>query len=89
MSFKPDVTTEEEEVQKTDVPTVGEEVQKASPHIPHVQHEQAKVGDNESIEMIPLPTTNDSQGGVQLLALPCLQIVLPCVCLQKLMNICH
>ena len=64
MSFKPDVTTEEEEeVQKTDVPTAGEEVHKASPHFPHVQHQQAEVGDIESIEMTPLPSTNDSRGG--------------------------
>ena len=62
MSFKPDVTTEEEEVQKTDVPTAGEEVHKASPHFSHVQHEQAEVGDIESIEMTPLPATNDSRG---------------------------
>ena len=85
MTFKPDVTTEEEEVKKPDVSTEEEdvkepdvpneeEVQKTSPHFTHVQHEQAKVEDNESIEMIPLPTTNDSRGRVQLLALSCLQI---------------
>ena len=87
MTFKPDVTTEEEEVKKPDVSTEEEEVKepdvpneeeeevhKASPHFTHVQHEQAKVVDNESIEMIPLPTTNDSRGRLQLLALSCLQI---------------
>ena len=62
MSFKPDVTTEEEEeVKKPD-----EEVKKASPHIPHVQSEQAKEGDSESIEMVPLPTTN--QGRIKISA---------------------
>ena len=55
MSFKPDVTTEEEE-----------EVKKASPHIPQLQSEQTKEGDSESIEMVPLPTTN--QGRIKLSA---------------------
>ena len=63
MTFKPDVTTEEEEMKKPDVTTEEEEVQKALPHFTHVQHEQAKVEDNESIEMTPLPATNDSRGG--------------------------
>ena len=74
MTFKPDVTTEEEEVKKPDVtikedevkkpdmPAEEEEVQKTSPHFTHVQHEQAKLEDNESIEMTPLPSTNDSRG---------------------------
>ena len=57
MSFKPDVTNEEEEeVKKPD-----EEVKKASPHIPHVQSEQTKEGDSESIEMVPLPATNQGR----------------------------
>ena len=68
---KADVTTEKEEVKKPDViikenevkkPAEEEEVQKASLHSPHVQHEQAKVEDNECIEMIPLPATKDSRG---------------------------
>ena len=49
VSFKPDVRAEEEEVQK------------ASPHIPNMRHEENKVGDSENIEMIPL-STNDSRG---------------------------
>ena len=48
MSFKPNVTTEEEE----------EEVKKTSLHIPHVQSEQAKEGDSERMEMVPLPAIN-------------------------------
>ena len=57
MSFKPDVTTEEEEeVKKPD-----EDIKKASPHILHVQSEQNTEGDNESIEMAPLPTTNQGR----------------------------
>ena len=60
MTFKPDVTNEEEEeVKKPD-----EEVKKASPHIPRVQSEQAKEGDSESIEMAPLPATNDNRGRI-------------------------
>ena len=57
---KPDVTIKENEVKKPDIPAEEEEVQKASPHIS--QHEQAKVEDNECIEMIPLPATKDSRG---------------------------
>ena len=94
MTFKPDVTTEEEEIKKPDVTTEEEEVkesdvpneekvQKASPHFTHVQHEQAKVEDNESIEMIPLPATNDSRGRVQLLALSCLHVVVCALCVCK------
>ena len=60
MTFKPDVTTEEEEeVKKPD-----EDIKKASPHIHHVQSEQAKEGDSESIEMVPLPATNDNRGRI-------------------------
>ena len=36
-------------------------MKKASPHIPHVQSEQTKEGDSESIEMVPLPTTNQGR----------------------------
>ena len=62
MSFKPDVTTEEEEeVKKPD-----EEVKKASPHIPQVQSEQTKEVDSESLEMVPLPTAN--QGRIKISA---------------------
>ena len=57
MSFKPDVTNEEEEeVKKPD-----EELKMTSPHIPYVQSEQAKEGDSESIEMVPLPATNQGR----------------------------
>ena len=94
MTFKPDVTTEEEEVKKPDVITEEEEVkepdvpneeevQKASPYFTHVQHEQAKVEDNESIEMTPLSAANDSRGRVQLLALPCLHVVVCALCVCK------
>ena len=61
---------------KSDITTQEEEVHKASPHIPHLKHEQAKVEHNMNIEMTPLPATNDSRGRVQLLALSCLQIVI-------------
>ena len=54
MSFKPNVTTEEEEEMKKP----DEDVKKTSPYVPHVQSEQAKEGDSESIELVPLPTTN-------------------------------
>ena len=54
MSFKPNVTTEEEEEMKKP----DEDVKKTSPHIPHVQSEQTKEGDSESIEMVPLPAIN-------------------------------
>ena len=59
MSFKPAVTAEGEEMQKTS--------------IQNVQHEQAgyEVEDNESIEMVPVPVTSDSQGRVQLHCLVC------------------
>ena len=71
MSSKSDITTEEEEVQK------------ASPRIPHLKHEQAKVEHNTNIEMTPLPATNESRGRVQLLALSCLQIVLYRLCMPS------
>ena len=58
MSFKPDVTNEEEE----EVKTPDEDMKKISPPIPHVQYEQATEGDSESIEMVPLPATNDIRG---------------------------
>ena len=52
MSYKPEMTTDEEEGKK------------ASPAIPHSQHGQAdcKVVENESVEMIPLQVHNESQG---------------------------
>ena len=58
MSFKPDVTAD------------NEERHKASPYIDPVQHRQADcgVGNSESIEMTQLQATNDSQGKEQLLA---------------------
>ena len=59
---KPDVTIKENEVKKPDIPAEEEEMQKKSPYFPHVQHEQAKVEDNECIEMIPLPATKDRRG---------------------------
>ena len=52
MSFKPDVRAKEEEVQK------------ASPHISNIRHDENKVGDSENIEMIPLRATSDSRGRV-------------------------
>ena len=61
MTFKPDVTNEEEE----EVKTPDEDMKKISPPIPHVQSEQAKEGDSESIEMVPLPATNDNRGRIQ------------------------
>ena len=60
MSFKPDVTTEEEEEMKKP----DEDIKTTSPHIPHVQYEQTKEGDSESIEMVPLPATNDNRGRI-------------------------
>ena len=52
MSFKPDVTAD------------NEERHKASPYIDSVQHRQAdcEVGNSESIEMTQVQATNDSQG---------------------------
>ena len=52
MSYKPEMTRDEEEGKK------------ASPGIPHSQHGQAdcKVVENESVEMIPLQVHNESQG---------------------------
>ena len=51
-------------------------MQKASRHIPNMRREENKVGDSESIEMTPLPATNDSRGRVQLLALSCSLMVI-------------
>ena len=52
MSFKPDVTAD------------NEERHKASPNIDPVQHRQAdcEVENSESIEMTQVQATNDSQG---------------------------
>lgn len=52
MSFKPEMTKDEEEGKN------------ASPVIPHIQHGQAdcKVVENESVEWIPLQAHNESQG---------------------------
>ena len=52
MSFKPDVTDD------------NEERHKASPYIDSVQHRQAdcEVVNSESIEMTQVQATNDSQG---------------------------
>ena len=52
MSYKPEMTSDEEEGKK------------ASPVIPHSQHGQAdcKVVKNESVEMIPLQVHSESQG---------------------------
>lgn len=58
--YKSDVTTEEEVVKKT------------SPH----GAANSRLVENESIEMVPLPATTDSQGRVQLNCLVCIKFSL-------------
>ena len=66
MYFKPDGTRDKEDRQK------------ASPHIPHMQHGQTdwKVADNEFIEMSAVQASIDSQGGDEQLALHAIYVYL-------------
>ena len=64
--MKQNVTTQREEMNMADVTAEGDEMQKASPLVQCAQFGQAKVEDNESIDMIPLPEFRDRRSRSQL-----------------------
>ena len=67
--MKLNVKTQEEEVNVPDVTAERDKMPKESPLVQCVQFGQAKVEDNESIDMFPLPAFKDRRSELQRVAL--------------------